>query len=98
MTTVESPDLPPGVHLQAEAEWLDGLVIRWASVRLVGDESRGYLMVGLPRLPGGDDYEFWFTSIEEAFALARGLGVRDEDWIEILSVSEVRTGQPGPGF
>jgi hypothetical protein len=94
MARVESRDLPPGVHLQANAGWLDGLVIKWTSVRLLGDESRGYLMVGLPRLPGGDDYEFWFTTIDEAFAFARGLGVRDEDWVEILSVSEVRAGPP----
>ena len=37
------------------------------------------------------------NGIDEAFAFARGLGVRDEDWVEILSVSEVRTGQADAG-
>lgn len=82
--TAASPELPPGVHLQAT--WSpSGLPSRQS--RLLGDEERGYLITGIADLEDGD---FWFETLDAALVQGERLGVSRSAWTEIVDVNEVK--------
>jgi hypothetical protein len=85
-------DLPPGLHLQADVTLGSGADATRHQLRLLGDERRGYLLVGLAALPDGEDAEFWFATVEEAKQAAAEHGVRLEDWDDVRGVEDVRLG------
>jgi len=87
------PDLvPPGVHVACDHRWEDENGVHTAQVRILGDDHRGYLVMGLERLPNGSDSEFWFRTLEEARAAAAGFGVPPDGWGDVGSVAELRVG------
>lgn len=81
-------DLPPGVHLQATLRRPDGEL---RQVRVLGDDQRGYLLVGIADLDeDGDGGDFWFRTMEQALARAERIGVRRDGWTEITDSSRVK--------
>ena len=86
---VPSPrGIPPGVHLCAEV-FAGG---RHHQLRILGDDERGYLLVGLSALPGHEADEFWFPTLDGATGMGSEVGVPPGGWGEIESVDSVRVG------
>jgi hypothetical protein len=49
-------------------------------VRLLGDNNRGYLLVGLAGSEEGGDEEFWFRTLDAAIASAAVRGISPSSW------------------
>jgi hypothetical protein len=79
--------LPPGLQLIAEVPGTGGKPVQ---IRLLGDESRGFLLVGGPGFVVDDDQEIWFATLEEAIGAGERLGARAEDWIRMSAPADVR--------
>jgi hypothetical protein len=84
---------PPGVHLGAEITAEAADPPRRVQLRILGDETRGYLLIGLLALPHEADTEFWFATLDEAKEAAAAAGVAPAAWAEITDASQVA---PGP--
>lgn len=87
LTTV--PGFADGIRLQARVLVADADGSHPRQLRLLGDERRGYLLAGTLALPGGADAEFWFATVNEAFAAGEGFGVSRADWSRIERLDEV---------
>jgi len=74
--------LPPGVHLHATFVIEEETIVCFP-VRLLGDETRGYLLAGLPHLPELDGAEVWFPTLAAALAAGERLGVARESWTDL---------------
>jgi hypothetical protein len=76
------PDgLPPGIHLEATFVCGERRHLRFP-VRLLGDDERGYLVAGLPRLPELENVEVWFPTLASALDTGESLGIDRTDWAE----------------
>ena len=78
--------LPPGLQLMAEVAGAEGGSIQ---LRILGDESRGFLLVGGQGL-ADEDREFWFATLDDAIEAGKLLGARPEDWVRMSEPGEVR--------
>lgn len=78
-------EIPPGIHIQAAFVPGGG---QPRQLRILGDDERGYLLAGYPEAPEADD--FWFRTLDEAFAHTDRLGVARSAWTEITAVDQVR--------
>jgi hypothetical protein len=74
--------VPPGVHRRAETP-----INR--QVRILGDDVRGYLLVGLESPDRGGLDQLWFPTLSEAIAEAEQRGIPRTAWSDIASVAEV---------
>ena len=91
MSDPPRPDLvPPGTHIACDVHWQDESGSHHTQIRILGDDTRGYLLMGLSVLPGGDDSEFWFRSIDEAKAAAVEFGAPDSAWDGISSIADLQ--------
>ena len=52
-------------------------------VRILGDDERGYLLVGHFSLPASAGEEFWFESLDGAIAGAQRLGIEPGAWRKV---------------
>lgn len=82
--------VPPGIHLAADLSWESDGRLRSAQLRILGDDTRGYLLMGAFELAANDELEFWFATVDEAKDVAARLGVPRESWIEVTTASQVK--------
>jgi hypothetical protein len=82
--------VPPGVHVACDFTWEDEKGSHSAQVRILGDENRGYLLMGLERMPDADEQEFWFRTLDEARAAAAEYGVPADGWGDVGSADELQ--------
>jgi hypothetical protein len=81
-----------GIHVAAEFAWRDAAGTHSTQLRILGDDVRGYLLVGGWGVPGGEDQEFWFMTVAEAKAASAELGVPADAWSDVEAVGQVQTG------
>jgi len=75
-----------GIRLRADSPDLNHPV----QLRILGDDTRGYLLAGIPEAELNDN-EFWFSILDDALAAAERLGVSRDRWRDITDVRQVRT-------
>jgi hypothetical protein len=80
--------VPPGTHLAAELSWDDDDGSHHTQLRILGDDARGYLLMGAHQLAG--DREFWFPTLQEAKDEALALGVPRAAWNEVTTPRQVK--------
>jgi hypothetical protein len=81
--------VPAGVHIAADVYWNDRETVRCKQVRILGDDRRGYLLMGIWDFPEADSAEFWFATVTEAKDTAARFGVPVDAWKEVTSVSQL---------
>jgi hypothetical protein len=58
-------------------------------LRILGDDTRGYMLMGAFALSGEDETEFWFATLDEAKGAAEKFGVPAEAWGDVTTVDQV---------
>ena len=82
--------VPPGIHLAADLSWERNGRLHSAQLRILGDDNRGYLLMGAFELAAADELEFWFATVAEAKDVAASLGVPRESWMDVTTASQVK--------
>lgn len=83
--------VPPGAHIAADLTWDDERGSHHTQLRILGDDNRGYLLMGGFEL--ADDGEFWFGTLAEAKEAALELGVPIDAWGDVTDASQVQPGR-----
>jgi hypothetical protein len=83
---------PDSTHIAAEHTWVADGVARHAQLRILGDDERGYLLMGAFDLLD-DEPEFWFATLDEAKAQSTRIGVPLDAWSEITSRTQIDPGR-----
>ena len=90
-TSSRSGSRPPDstIRLAAEVE----VAGKQRQLRILGSSDRGFLVVGLELVTGGDgDEEFWFPELRAALARCEQAGVDPVEWRRLGSAADAEVG------
>ncbi len=73
--------------MAAELSWIKDGESRHTQLRILGDDTRGYLLMGAFEAAG--DREYWFATLDEAIDEAAALGVPHAAWSDVTQPSDV---------
>jgi hypothetical protein len=79
----------------ADVSWDNGSGPRRTQLRILGDDTRGYILMGAFALSDQDEMEFWFATLDEAKGAAQKLGVPAHAWGDVTTVEQVGVRRPG---